>query len=165
MKFNIGDKVAIVGNELRPGTVTGVKHNESEDRPYLVNFEHNHGQRDHWYAEEHLVSYKKGFRFKLKLDPINFYNDQAVLPKYLGRSYSDLFDASLTYHLIPFNFLFRYMRYLYYAWIMWTRGPECFVIMDRNSYQETLRAEYERGRERADEWFKQEVQQAAYRRN
>jgi hypothetical protein len=171
MKFKLDDKVVLNSNDTRVGTITSIEHSgvfASQGRPYSVDFGviYDGVKYTSWFGPDDLQLYKKKFiRFKMEVDDFQRMQGLVKIPWYMGRSYSDVCMSIYYYHMMPFNYILRYMRYFYYFWFSFTKGPEHFVIMDRQTYHETLRSEYERGREKSDEYFKQEVQQASYRRN
>jgi len=159
MIFKAGDKVAFKDNPTRPGDVVEVE--PMFDRPYQVYFGYfnNSKTQDYrWCSEESLQLYKKkSIRFRMEVDQMDLMQGKVIVPWYMGRSYSDMCMSIYYYHILPFNFLARYMRYLYYAWFSWTKGPEHFVIMDRRTFEQVQRCEYERGRVKSDEYIEERL--------
>jgi hypothetical protein len=102
-------------------------------------------------------------KFKMEVGITELYTSLVKIPTYMGRSYQNYYMAMITYHMIPFNFIIRYTRYLYYAWFSWIRGPEHFVIMDRRTFEQVQRCEYERGRIKSDEYLEKRLKNLSNR--
>jgi len=113
--------------------------------------------------EELPVKTKKSIRFRMEVDQADLMQGKVIVPWYMGKSYSDMCMSIYYYHILPFNFLARYMRYLYYAWFSWTKGPEHFVIMDRRTFEQVQRCEYERGRIKSDEYLEKRLKNLSNR--
>lgn len=165
MKFKVGDKVCFRDNLTRPGVIREYDAHEGPVRlPYCVDFGTVNGYKKwDWCGEQDLVLYKKAPWFKMELTMHDLYTNKKI-PCYMGLSYVNSWKAIYFYHPIPINFIIRYARYIYYFWIRLTRGPEALVIMDRRTFEQVLRTEYERGRKKADEYFENKVEQAVFRK-